>query len=71
MLEGKLTAGYGSMWGQDPSQPGDKIGPEFTFGLTMDAAIHEPILIIKTACGGSDRSLVGRRTWGDRRKARA
>ncbi len=52
VLQGKLTAGYGSMWGQDPSKPGDKIGPEFTFGLTMDAALKEPVLLIKTAWGG-------------------
>lgn len=51
-LHGKLTAGYGSMGGQDPSKPGAKIGPEFTFGLAMDAAMAEPILIIKTAWGG-------------------
>jgi alpha-galactosidase len=53
-ITGKLTAGYGSMWGQDPKKPGDKIGPEFTFGLTMYAALKEPILIIKTAWGGKD-----------------
>ena len=41
-----------SMWGLDPTKPGDKIGPEFTFGLTMDAALDEPVLIIKTAWGG-------------------
>jgi alpha-galactosidase len=52
VLSGKLTAGYGSMWGQDPAAPGDKIGPEFTFGLTMDAALDEPVLIIKAAWGG-------------------
>ena len=52
VLTGKLTAGYGSMWGQDPTKPGDKIGPEFTFGLTMDAAFDEPVLIIKAAWGG-------------------
>ena len=52
VLSGKLTAGYGSMWGQDPTKPGDKIGPEFTFGLTMDAALGEPVLIIKAAWGG-------------------
>jgi len=52
VLNGKLTAGYGSMWGQDPTKPGDKIGPEFTFGLTMDAALDEPVLIIKAAWGG-------------------
>lgn len=51
-LNGKLTAGYGSMWGMDPSKPGDKIGPEFTFGLVMDAAFDEPVLIIKAAWGG-------------------
>lgn len=51
-VAGKLTAGYGSMWGQDTTKPGDKIGPEFTFGLTMDEALDEPILIIKAAWGG-------------------
>ena len=51
-IAGKLTAGYGSMWGLDPTRPGDKIGPEFTFGLTMDAASDEPVLIIKAAWGG-------------------
>jgi hypothetical protein len=47
---GKLTAGYGSR--QKPAEDGGKIGPEFTFGLTMDAAVQEPVLIIKTAWGG-------------------
>ncbi|MEO7319023.1 MAG: sialate O-acetylesterase, partial [Chthoniobacteraceae bacterium] len=47
---GKLTAGYGSR--QKPDQDGGKIGPEFTFGITMDAALDEPVLIIKTAWGG-------------------
>ncbi len=51
---GKLTAGYGAR-GSNPTQDGGKIGPEFMFGLTMDAAIKEPVLIIKTAWGG--RSL--------------
>ncbi|MCH7225478.1 sialate O-acetylesterase [Haloferula sp. A504] len=51
-LHGPLTAGYGSMWGLDPSKPGDRIGPEFTFGLTMDSALEEPVLIIKAAWGG-------------------
>lgn len=51
-LSGKLTAGYGSVWGQPPGKLGDKIGPEFTFGLTMDAAFEEPVLLIKTAWGG-------------------
>ena len=47
---GKLTAGYGSR--QKPDQDGGKIGPEFTFGLTLDKAMKEPVLIIKTAWGG-------------------
>ena len=47
---GKLTAGYGSR--SKPDQDGGKIGPEFTFGLTMDAVFREPVLIIKTAWGG-------------------
>jgi alpha-galactosidase len=44
---GKLTAGFGA--------PADKIGPEFTFGITLEKRLGEPILIIKTAWGG--RSL--------------
>lgn len=51
-LNGRLTVGYGSMWGMDPGKPGDKIGPEFTFGLMMDKAFKEPVLIIKAAWGG-------------------
>ena len=47
---GKLTAGYGSR--RNPEQDGGKIGPEFTFGLTMDAALEEPVLLIKAAWGG-------------------
>jgi len=47
---GKLTAGYGSR--QKPDEDGGKIGPEFTFGLTLDQALKEPVLIIKTAWGG-------------------
>ncbi|TWU18452.1 sialate O-acetylesterase [Allorhodopirellula heiligendammensis] len=47
---GKLTAGYGSR--SDPTIDGGKIGPEFTFGLAMDEAFEEPVLIIKTAWGG-------------------
>jgi len=45
--KGKLTAGFGA--------PDDKIGPEFTFGLTMEKQLNEPVLIIKTSWGG--RSL--------------
>lgn len=51
---GKLTAGYGAR-GSNPTQDGGKIGPEFTFGLAMDDALDESVLIIKTAWGG--RSL--------------
>ena len=50
---GKLTAGFGAR--DDAKKSNGKIGPEFTFGLTMDAALKEPVLIIKTAWGG--RSL--------------
>jgi hypothetical protein len=45
--KGQLTAGYGA--------PNNKIGPEFTFGITMEKLLGEPILIIKTSWGG--RSL--------------
>lgn len=51
-LTGRLTAGFGSLWGQDRNKPGDKIGPEFALGLTMDAEFTEPVLLIKTAWGG-------------------
>ncbi len=47
---GKLTSGYGSR--QNPAEDGGKIGPEFTFGITMDEHFDEPVLIIKTAWGG-------------------
>jgi hypothetical protein len=47
---GKLTAGFGAR--RNPAEDGGKIGPEFTFGLTMDAALDEPVLLIKTAWGG-------------------
>ena len=47
---GKLTAGYGAR--SNPKEDGGKIGPEFTFGITMDKAYDGPILIIKTAWGG-------------------
>lgn len=49
--EGKLAAGYGA------PVNGPKIGPEYTFGLTLEERIDGPILIIKTAWGG--RSLSG------------
>ena len=47
---GKLTAGFGAR--RNPSELGDNIGPEYTFGLTMQQAYDGPILIIKTAWGG-------------------
>ena len=47
---GRLTAGYGSR--RNPTEDGGKIGPEFTFGITMDDAFEEDVLIIKTAWGG-------------------
>ncbi|PHR87798.1 MAG: hypothetical protein COA78_36925 [Blastopirellula sp.] len=47
---GQLTAGYGSR--MDPKVIGEKIGPEFTFGIYMQKYLDEPILIIKTAWGG-------------------
>ena len=43
---GKLTTGFGA------SQNGPKIGPEYTFGITMEKFIDGPILIIKTSWGG-------------------
>ena len=51
---GKLTAGFGAR-GDQPTRDGGRIGPEFTFGIYMDKAIEQPILIIKAAWGG--RSL--------------
>lgn len=47
---GKLTAGYGAR--RQFEQSDGKIGPEFTFGLSVDAATKDPVLIIKTAWGG-------------------
>ncbi|MGB0413404.1 MAG: M60 family metallopeptidase [Coraliomargarita sp.] len=43
---GPLTVGYGAA-GKDL-----KIGPEFSFGITLQRLMDEPILIIKTAWGG-------------------
>jgi alpha-galactosidase len=42
--EGNLTAGFGAR--------DNCIGPEFTFGITMQKHVNEPILLIKTAWGG-------------------
>lgn len=43
---GKLTTGFGA------SQNGPKIGPEYTFGITIEKYIGGPILLIKTSWGG-------------------
>jgi Carbohydrate esterase, sialic acid-specific acetylesterase len=43
---GKLTVGFGA------SQNGPKIGPEYTFGITMEKLVDGPILLIKTSWGG-------------------
>ena len=43
---GRLTVGYGA-GGREP-----KIGPELTFGITMQNHVGEPILLIKTSWGG-------------------
>lgn len=47
---GKLTTGFGARG--TPTELGDKIGPEYAFGLTMQEAYDGPILIIKCAWGG-------------------
>ena len=43
---GKLTTGFGA------SQNGPKIGPEYTFGITIEKYVHGTILLIKTSWGG-------------------
>jgi len=48
--KGRLTAGYGAR--RRPDEDGGKIGPEFTFGITMAEATDGPVLLIKTAWGG-------------------
>lgn len=47
---GRLTAGYGAR--SHPTEDGEEIGPEFTFGITMEQVYDGPILLIKTAWGG-------------------
>lgn len=42
--QGQLTTGYGAN--------AEKLGPELTFGIYLQQALGEPILIIKTAWGG-------------------
>jgi hypothetical protein len=41
---GRLSIGFGA--------DGNKMGPELTFGITMQELLGEPILLIKTAWGG-------------------
>lgn len=48
---GRLSPGYG-LRREDPTKHGDCIGPEYTFGITMEQNYDGPILIIKTAWGG-------------------
>lgn len=48
---GKLTVGYGAF-----GAAGNRIGPEYLFGITMEKRLNEPVLIIKTSWGG--RSLI-------------
>jgi len=43
---GKLTTGFGA------SQNGPKIGPEYTFGITIEKFVDGPVLLIKTSWGG-------------------
>ncbi len=45
---GQLTVG----WGSQHHVGVGKIGPEFTFGITMHKQLGEPILLIKNAWGG-------------------
>lgn len=47
---GKLTLGFGAR--QNPNELGDKFGPEYAFGMTMQQAYDGPILLIKCAWGG-------------------
>ena len=68
---GKLTVGYGAF-----GVEGNRIGPEYTFGLTMEDRLGEPVLLIKTSWGG--RSLHtdfrppsgGEFAWGEAELAR-
>jgi len=46
---GKVKVGYGF--------DGERIGPEYGFGVYMDKALDEPILIVKTAWGGKSLAV--------------
>lgn len=49
VLSGPVKVGYGF--------DDERIGPEYAFGLYMDRALEEPILIIKTAWGGKSLAV--------------
>ena len=51
-VHGQLTVGYGTQWGRDYNKPGDALGPELGFGITIQKYYGQPVLIIKTAWGG-------------------
>ena len=51
-VHGQLTVGYGSQVQRNYSAPGERIGPELAFGITMQKGLKQPVLIIKTAWGG-------------------
>jgi len=49
VLHGRVKVGYGF--------DSERIGPEYAFGLFMDRALDEPVLIIKTAWGGKSLAV--------------
>ena len=49
---GQLEIGYGNQGGRNYDEPGQKIGPELAFGITVQEKLKQPVLIIKTAWGG-------------------
>jgi hypothetical protein len=49
VLQGRVKVGYGF--------DHKRIGPEYAFGLFMDKAYSEPVLIIKTAWGGKSLAV--------------
>ena len=49
---GQLEIGFGNQGGRDYDKPGEKLGPELAFGITVQEELDQPILIIKTAWGG-------------------
>ncbi|NNE92770.1 MAG: hypothetical protein HKN23_14080 [Verrucomicrobiales bacterium] len=49
ILRGKVKVGYGF--------DSERIGPEYAFGIMMDRALDEPVLLIKTAWGGKSLAV--------------